>query len=96
MDRPAHDAPLDGNAVAGLLGEAFAFETTLALVRCATCGRTDVVARARAHVSAMGAIVRCDGCDAVLLVVVERPDGTLVSTRGAAWLRAPRPADRPY
>ncbi|MBD5787629.1 hypothetical protein IF650_15765 [Cellulosimicrobium terreum] len=83
------DAPLDGSAVAGALGAVYAADVTLALLRCASCGHTGVLARAVVHLSAMGGVVRCPGCDAVLLVVVERPDGTLVNARGAAWVRSP-------
>ena len=78
---------LDGNAVAGALGAAYGIDVTLAVVRCVSCGHTDVVARTRVHVSPMGAVVRCATCDAVLVVVVERPDGTLVSSPGASWVR---------
>jgi len=79
--------PVDGNAVAGVLGSAYSIDVTLAVVRCVSCGHTDVLARTRVHRSAMGAVVRCVACDAVLVVVVERPDGTLVSTPGASWIR---------
>ncbi|MFC8598049.1 DUF6510 family protein [Isoptericola sp. NPDC057191] len=89
MSEPHGTAPLDGSALAGTLGEFYAFEATRAVVRCAHCGRTDVVARTTVHLSAMGAVVRCATCTAVLLVVVERPDGTRVSTPGVAWVQAP-------
>ena len=85
-------AALDGSALAGALHEVYAFEATRAVVRCAACGHTDVLARTTVHLSAMGAVVRCATCTAVLLVVVERPDGPLVSAHGAAWVQAPSPA----
>ena len=34
---------LDGNAVAGLLGEVFAVEMTTAIGTCGNCGATDAV-----------------------------------------------------
>ncbi|SKC56490.1 DUF6510 family protein [Krasilnikoviella flava] len=89
-DAPVHDRPtLDGSALAGLLSEVYAFDATLAVVRCASCGHTDVFARATVYLTAMGAVVRCATCTAVLLVVVERPDGPRVSASGAAWVQAP-------
>jgi hypothetical protein len=89
-DAPVHDVPaLDGSALAGLLSEVYAFDATLAVVRCASCGHTDVLARTTVHVSAMGGVLRCATCTAVLLVVVERPDGARVSSSGAAWVQAP-------
>ncbi|MFE5338220.1 DUF6510 family protein [Isoptericola sp. NPDC056573] len=84
------DGPaLDGSALAGALSEVYAFETTRAVVRCASCGHTDVLARTTVHLSAMGGVVRCATCAAVLLVVVERPDGVRVSASGAAWVQGP-------
>jgi len=86
----AHDVPvLDGSALAGVLSEVYAFEATRAVVRCASCGHADVLARTTVHLTAMGGVVRCATCTAVLLVVVERPDGVRVSTSGAAWVQAP-------
>ena len=87
---PAADrTALDGSALAGALSEVYAFEATRAVVRCASCGHTDVLARTTVHLSAMGGVVRCATCAAVLLVVVERPDGVRVSASGAAWVQAP-------
>ncbi|MEU2202079.1 DUF6510 family protein [Isoptericola sp. NPDC019482] len=87
---PAADrTALDGSALAGTLSEVYAFETTRAVVRCSSCGHTDVLARTTVHLSAMGGVVRCATCAAVLLVVVERPDGVRVSASGAAWVQAP-------
>ncbi|MFD6136495.1 DUF6510 family protein [Isoptericola sp. NPDC060257] len=93
MSSPEPTAPggpvLDGSALAGALSEVYAFETTRAVVRCGSCGHTDVLARTTVHLSAMGGVVRCATCAAVLLVVVEHPDGVRVSSSGAAWVQAP-------
>ena len=87
---PAADrTALDGSALAGTLSEVYTFEATRAVVRCGSCGHTDVLARTTVHLSAMGGVVRCATCAAVLLVVVERPDGVRVSASGAAWVQAP-------
>ncbi len=33
-----HDAPLDGNAAAGVMAEVFQLEMTMAVTTCASCG----------------------------------------------------------
>lgn len=84
---PARDpVALDGNVLAGRFGLLGSLDITTAVLRCAGCGRTDVVAAARVYVSGMGAVARCAGCDAVLVVCVERPGGTLVAMPGTVWL----------
>jgi hypothetical protein len=39
-----HDAPLDGNAASGILGEMFVAEMTVATTTCAACGAVALVA----------------------------------------------------
>ena len=58
---------LDGNAVAGLLGDVFAIEMTAALVTCAHCGATGAVAAEHAYVHGPGVVLRCPGCTAVVM-----------------------------
>ena len=58
---------LDGNAIGGLLGEVFAVDVTAAGSRCSGCGARAEVGALRAYVHAMGAVVRCPGCDGVLM-----------------------------
>ncbi|AEG44449.1 DUF6510 family protein [Isoptericola variabilis] len=77
---------LDGNALAGRLAVLGSLDVTSATVRCAGCGRTGAGAQMRAYVSGMGAVGRCPGCDAVLVVVVEHPSGTRVAMPGVAWI----------
>ena len=74
---------LDGNAMAGALGEVFAVDVTTAMGRCDGCGSVAVLAEAHVFMDAPGAVVRCAGCDSVLLRVVSAP--------GRTWLRPPRP-----
>jgi hypothetical protein len=82
-----HDpAALDGNALAGQLAFLGSPDVTSLFLRCSTCGRTDVVAGVRAYVTAVGSVARCVACDAVLVVAVERPGGTLVAMPGASWV----------
>lgn len=58
---------LDGNALAGLLSEMFAVEMTTAVVSCAHCGATGVVAAEQVYVQAPGVVVRCPGCTGVIM-----------------------------
>ena len=82
---------LDGNAVAGVLGEIFAFEVTEARGRCDTCGSVGFFAEAHvyAHSLAPGAVVRCAVCEAVLVVVVNAAGRTRVALSGLTWLETP-------
>jgi hypothetical protein len=74
-DGPQH---LDGNAAAGVLGEVFAFDVTAAVGRCAGCGRSGCLAEALVYATGPGLVVRCAGCEAVLV--------RLVTDDGRAWL----------
>jgi len=60
---------LDGNAAAGLLSEFFVPDLTAARVRCAHCGVTRAVGELLVYAHGMGTVVRCPGCDAVVLCV---------------------------
>lgn len=72
------DSHLDGNAVSGPLHTFFAVEITAAVGQCDGCGRIGPLAEATAYVQAPGFVLRCRGCEGVLLRVVEGP--------GRAWL----------
>jgi hypothetical protein len=77
---------LDGNAAAGDLSDVFAFDPTTALATCAGCGRTAAVADARAYAS-MGLVLRCPGCDGVLLRLLNARGELRVELRGISLLR---------
>lgn len=62
-----NDLRLDGNAVGGLLNEIFPFEMTAAETTCAGCGAIKPVGELMLYRHPMGAILRCAGCDAVLM-----------------------------
>ena len=79
-------APLDGNAAAGALSTVFAFDVTSSVGRCAGCGRTSAMGGARVYAAGPGLVVRCPGCDAVLVRVVESEGRTWVDVRGLAYL----------
>jgi hypothetical protein len=80
----SEDRTLDGNAAAGLLGEVFAMEATTAMVTCAGCGSYGPLAAAAVYASAMGTVVRCKNCDAVLIRAAEQRERVIVDMRGAA------------
>ncbi len=78
---------LDGNAVGGLLGEIFAFETTTAEGACNRCGTVAHVGQQMAYVSDIGTVVRCASCDNALIRVARNPRGYFLDLRGVRYLR---------
>ena len=58
---------LDGNALAGLLGEVLQVEATTIMVSCGACGAEQAVADEAVYVQCPGVIVRCRGCTEVLM-----------------------------
>jgi hypothetical protein len=80
------DLKKDGNAVAGLLREVFAFEVTGATGICANCGRVAEVGAVYAYVEAPGAVLRCPVCDFVLLRVVRSDERLWLEMRGVRSL----------
>ena len=77
---------LDGNAVGGLLGEIFAFETTTAEGACNRCGAVAHVGQQMAYVSDIGTVVRCATCDNALIRVAHNPRGYYFDLRGVRYL----------
>jgi len=71
---------LDGNAAAGLLSEVFARDATTARATCMQCGATDSVGALTLYAHEMGAVLRCPGCEAIVL--------RLARTNSAVWLDA--------
>jgi hypothetical protein len=63
---------LDGNAVAGTLGELFGVEMTTVVATCSGCGKTGMLAETGVYVDSPGIVVRCRTCDTALIVIVER------------------------
>jgi len=85
------DDYVDGNALAGPLGEIFAVELTAATGRCVSCGRVDTIASLHVYQQAPGAVARCAGCDAVVLRLVRGPDRAWLDLRGLVFLEVPLP-----
>ena len=91
MERDA--LTLDGNAVAGLLGELFAVEMTSAVAICDACGTKGEIGAARVYGGEMGAIFRCIACDAVVIRLVRTPHGMTFDARGMRQLLVPAASD---
>ena len=61
---------VDGNAIGGVLAEIFGREMTVAVGVCGSCGSTGQVAELHVYLRAPGIVVRCPGCESVLLKIV--------------------------
>ncbi len=80
------DALLDGNAIGGLLIEVFGTEMTTAVGTCGSCGAVSQVAELAVYRPGPGTVVRCRGCDAVLMTFVTIRGITCVDLQGLASL----------
>ncbi|GAA2213118.1 DUF6510 family protein [Nonomuraea monospora] len=82
---------LDGNALAGPLGEIFAVDVTSATGRCASCGLAGPVASLRVYGPDPGLVARCPGCEEVVLRLVRGPGAAWLDLRGTVSLRVDLP-----
>lgn len=82
---------LDGNAIGGLLREIFAIEMTNALGTCASCGAVNEVGRLDVYVHAPGTVIRCPGCEQVLMRVVRGRGRYWVDLTGVRLLELVEP-----
>jgi hypothetical protein len=85
-DYALDDLTLDGNAIGGLLIEVFGTEMTTATGTCATCGSVSQVAELAVYRPALGTVVRCRACDALLMTFVRIHGVTCVDLQGLASL----------
>lgn len=69
---------LDGNTMAGALGELFAVDMSVAAFECAGCSHTGVIAEVVVYADAPGMVGRCPHCSDVLV--------RLVRSERRAWL----------
>ena len=81
---------LDGNAVGGLLAEAFGAEMTAALETCEGCGSTHPLGAVHVYLQAPGVVMRCPDCEAILICIVRIRERLLVDTAGTRRI-APAP-----
>ena len=79
----------DGNALAGPLADIFAVDITTAIAQCAECGRRGVVAELMAYGGAVGAVLRCPSCEAVVVRYATTPHGQWLDLRGSIQLQFP-------
>jgi len=79
--------PVDGNVLAGPLGEIFAVDVTVSVSRCGGCGQEGTVAQLVVYGPDPGWVGRCPGCSAVVLRVVRAPDEAWLDLSGCAALR---------
>lgn len=91
-DAELGDMFLDGSAAAGDLQDVFAADMTSALGTCDGCGRTTVLARARVYARAPGLVLRCAGCDHVLVRIVRTHDSVVLDLKGLRSLQVARGA----
>ena len=75
---------LDGNAAAGLLSEIFAGDVTAARATCVGCGETDNVGALLLYAHEMGAVLRCPGCECVVLRVARTPTQLWLDATGSS------------
>jgi hypothetical protein len=82
----ADELRLDGNAVAGLLGEVFAAEMTVARETCAGCGATHAIGAVHAYTNAPGVVLRCPECEAILACIVRVRARLLIDLGGVRMI----------
>lgn len=83
------DLRLDGNAAAGILSEVFAADVTVARVMCTGCGTTRPVGALLVYAHEMGTVVRCPGCDTVVIRIARTPGGVWLDLTGARHMIIP-------
>ena len=80
---------VDGNAVAGQLEQVFGRDMTMAVARCAGCGRQSEMGALMAFTKGPGVVLRCPACQNAIARIVETPAAIYLEARGAAFLRLP-------
>jgi hypothetical protein len=80
------DLMVDGNAVAGFLGEIFVHEMTTARMACRGCGEIEAIGAEHVYIQAPGIVVRCCHCEDVLLVITEQDGKRLLGFNQLRWL----------
>jgi Family of unknown function (DUF6510) len=88
MEMDERQLRLDGNAAAGLLQEVFVHELTVARGACATCGAVGEMGAQHLYMTprSPGAVLRCQVCESVLMVVVHAGGRFRLGLRGLAWI----------
>ena len=74
---------VDGNAAAGILSELFVPDLTAARAKCAGCGAARMIGELLVYAHGMGTVMRCPGCDGVVLRVARTPTHVWLDATGA-------------
>ena len=85
---------VDGNAVIGALSLALGTDLAQGSLECAGCGDTHEIARTLVYLRCPGMVLRCPGCGAVEVVIVEIRHRLTATLSGIAALRT-HPAGAP-
>ena len=80
------DTMLDGNAVAGLLQDVFAMETTTTVATCAGCGEPAPLGETHVYRGA-GVVLRCPHCENALLTLSRADSRMWISFPGIRTLK---------
>ena len=82
---------LDGNAMAGMLREIFVYEMSTARGACASCGRIAHLGSQHLYMTplAPGAVLRCQICQQVLMVLVHNERFHRLGLNGLKWIEIP-------
>jgi hypothetical protein len=81
------DLRVDGNALAGVLGEVFVHEMTSARIACDGCGEVEPIGAEHAYMQAPGIVLRCRHCEDVLLVITQRGSRYLLGFKESRLLQ---------
>jgi Family of unknown function (DUF6510) len=82
---------VDGNAAAGILSELFVPDLTAARAKCAGCGTTRTIGAMIVYAHGMGTVMRCPGCDMVVMRIARTPTHLWVDARGAVSIAVSAP-----
>lgn len=80
------DRYVDGNSLGGLLYDLFGRDMTADVGECAGCGATNPIGATHVYGDSPGHVVRCPGCEGVLMVVVETLRTRRVSFELLRWV----------
>jgi uncharacterized protein DUF6510 len=82
---------VDGNAAAGILSELFVPDLTAARAKCAGCGVTRNIGVLLVYAHGMGTVMRCPGCDAVVMRIARTPTQVWLDATGATSIAVSAP-----
>jgi hypothetical protein len=90
--KPGADAQrVDGNAAAGILSELFVPDLTTARAKCAGCGTTRAIGVLLVYAHGMGTVMRCPGCDGVIMRIARTPTHVWLDASGATSISVSAP-----